>query len=93
MINIETTSFGYKGNANTISITITDYNLGFPPKILVKFFNKETIENEVTNEVTENFAEMHEQFIPMTQEVYEAWGTDDQVVVDFVLEELGLTEI
>ena len=93
MTNIKTISFGFKGNANAIEIILEDYKLGIPPRLLVKFFDaQETEGTDVNNEPVTNYVYMHEEFLDMTEEVYENWGTDDQVVVDFVLETLELTE-
>lgn len=77
--NIEQISYGVLGNADQIEITIGSFSLGEIPRVIVSFKNSEkTLETKV---------------LEMPEETYQNWGTDDQVVVDFVLEELGLTEI
>jgi hypothetical protein len=96
MTKIQTISFGFKGEANAIEIILADYKLGSLPRVLVRFFDYQTedVTNEETQEVTTNVIKnevMHEEFLNMTEEVYENWGTDDQVVIDWVLSELELT--
>lgn len=92
MINIETISFGFKGSANAIEIFLSDYKLGLPPRVLVKFYNIQEVEAiDEGSEPTINTIYMHEEFLNMTQEVYNSWSTDDSVVKNWVANELNLT--
>jgi len=79
MTNIQTISYGVLGEANKIQINILFFVLGQIPQVQVSVMNNER-----------NF---EDKLLTMPENVYQAWGTDDQVVIDWVLDELGLTEV
>lgn len=75
--NIEQISYGVLGNADQIEITIGSFSLGEIPRVIVSLKNSEkTLETKL---------------LEMPEETYQNWGTDDQVVIDWVLDELNLT--
>lgn len=78
MTNIETISYGVLGEANQIEINLMSFILGQIPQVQVRILNVEkTFEYKV---------------LTMPNDVYQAWGTNDQTVIDWVLNELELTE-
>jgi len=78
MTNIQTISYGVLGEANKIQINILFFVLGEIPQIQVSIMN--------------NVRNFEDKVLTMPDSVYQAWGTDDQVVIDWVLNELELTE-
>ena len=78
MTNIQTISYGVLGEANKIQINVLFFVLGQIPQIQVSIMNDER-----------NF---EDKVLTMPNDVYQNWGTDDQVVIDWVLDELELTE-
>jgi len=78
MTNIQTISYGVLGEANKIEINIMSFLLGEIPQVQVRIMNEERT--------------FEDKFLFMPNNIYQSWGTDDQVVIDWVLEELELTE-
>ena len=81
-MNIQTTSsvnFPLGGEANQLEIITNGFAL-FPSEISVtwKVYGDTTSKTGV---------------IILPQSIVDVWGTDDTVVKDYVLEQLGLTEI
>ena len=79
MTNIQTISYGVLGEADKIEVTIMPFVLGKIPQVQVLIMN-----NEKTFE---------DKLLTMPSGVYQSWGTDDQIVIDWVLGELELIEI
>ncbi len=78
MTTIQTISYGVLGEANQIEINLMSFILGQIPQVQVRILNGEkTFEYKV---------------LTMPNDVYQAWGTNDQTVIDWVLNELELTE-
>lgn len=79
MTNIQAISYGVLGEANQIEINLMSFILGEIPQVQVRIMNDEkTFEYKV---------------LTMPDDVYQAWGTDDQIVIDWVLDELGFIEV
>jgi len=81
-MNIETTTsvnFPLDGEANKIDINVNSFGL-FPSEISVtwKVYGDTASKSGV---------------IVLPQSIVDVWGTDDTVVKDYVLQQLGLTEI
>lgn len=77
---IETVSYGVLGNADFITINVRPF-----------FIGEETASIVVTLENSEKSFET--KILTLPTDVYEAWGTDDSVIINWVCEELGLTLI
>ena len=81
-MNIQPTtsvSFPLNGEANQLSILVNNFGL-FPSEISVTW--------EVFGDTVSK-----QGIIILPQSIVDVWGTDDTVVKEYVLEQLGLTEI
>jgi hypothetical protein len=78
MTNIQTISYGVLGEANQIEINLMTFVLGEIPQVQVR--------------ITDGQKDFEFKFLTMPNDVYQAWGTNDQTVIDWVLNELELTE-
>ena len=78
MTTIQTISYGVLGEANQIEINLMSFVLGEIPQVQVRITNGEK--------------DFEFKFLTMPNSVYQAWGTNDQTVIDWVLGELELTE-
>lgn len=78
MTTIQTISYGVLGEANQIEINVMPFVLGKIPQVQVLIMNDEKT--------------FEEKFLTMPSNIYQTWGTDDQIIVDWVLDELGLIE-
>jgi hypothetical protein len=76
--NIQTISYGAMGEANKMDITVIPFLLG-----------SETTSLSVNIKNDEKIFESKKLDIP--QDIYESWGTDDSIIIEWVCEELGLT--
>lgn len=79
MANIQTISYGVLGEANKIEIHLLSFVLGQIPEVQAIIRNDEKI--------------FEYKLLTMPNNVYQNWGTDDQIVIDWVLDELELVEV
>lgn len=79
MTNIQIISYGVLGEADKIEINIMSFILGEIPQVQVRIMNDERI--------------FEDKFLTMPNNIYQSWGTDDQVVIDWVVDTLELTEV
>ena len=78
-MNIQEVSYGVLGEANQIEIRIHPFAIGEIPMVSVDIKNDEkTFETRT---------------LEMPQNIYENWGTDDSVVVEWVAEAISVTLI
>lgn len=75
---IETVSYGVLGNADFITISVRPFFIGEETASLVV-----TLENDEKSFETK--------ILTIPQEVYNKWGTDDSVIINWVCEALELT--
>jgi hypothetical protein len=81
-IEIQPVEIKFLGVAKFISIAVDQYEIGSPDiaTLLVRFHS-------------EGGAELHSMKATMLDEAFNAWGTSDEVVIDYVCQILNLTRI
>lgn len=76
--NIQEVSYGVLGSATTIEVEVMNFVLGSESAdVAVKLMDGANV--------------LERKLVPLSQEVYQQWGTDDSVVLNYVVSELGLT--
>lgn len=80
LYEIEVQEIKFLGEIKYMSVGIPDFQVGSlaEPNMKVKFYNT-------------NQAKVYELNVSMPREVYNQWGTDDSVIINYVCDILNLT--
>lgn len=100
MINIQDVTVPTKGTGKYLNVTVLSFNLIPDNGISIYWsIHSENVVPDISEDAEEGAtisspgATILEGNLSMSQELYDQWGTDDTYVTDWVLTELGLTEV
>lgn len=100
MININNVIIPTKGTGKYLNVKVLDFNI--PPTSGITLYwslhKEETVldESEGAEDgatITKPGAKLMEDNLNYPQSEYDSWGADDSVVTDWVLTQLGFTEV
>lgn len=90
MINIQDVTVPTKGTGKYFQITALNFVVS--PTNGIQTYWQVFSENEDEEGNKKPGAMLIDGNLPMDQDTYDAWGTDDNVIVDWALQELGFTK-